>query len=333
MPTWGQILSELQEKAKSKPGTIPCDEIRRNYLAALQAHTKRDVILYETDWTSPNSDPSLISINEEDLQGLMEVIHGLKGPNLDLILHSPGGSPDCTGALVSYLRSKFSHIRVIVSQAAMSAATMLACACDEIVMGKHSFIGPIDPQFILQTKLGRRAVPAQAIIDQFEMAKQECKDSSGLATWLPILEQYGPALLIECNEATKLSEELVSEWLEKYMFKGDAGKKKTAQKIAMSLLNHKELKSHGRRINRDWAKEIGLKITDLEEDQLFQDLSLSVHHATIHTFGMTPAAKIIENHLGKAYMKFDPRRMARTMVKVSEPPQQFVIPDEQQTAN
>lgn len=31
----------------------------------------------------------------------------------------------------------------------MSAATMLACACDEIVMGKQSAIGPIDPQMTL----------------------------------------------------------------------------------------------------------------------------------------------------------------------------------------
>jgi ClpP class serine protease len=28
---------------------------------------------------------------------------------------------------------------------AMSAATMIACAADVIVMGKHSFLGPIDP--------------------------------------------------------------------------------------------------------------------------------------------------------------------------------------------
>ena len=42
-------------------------------------------------------------------------------------------------------------------------------------MGKHSFIRPIDPQMILQTKLGATSVPAQAIIDQFRMAQKECK--------------------------------------------------------------------------------------------------------------------------------------------------------------
>jgi ClpP class serine protease len=42
----------------------------------------------------------------------------------------------------------------------MSAATMLACSANKIVMGKHSFLGPIDPQFIIQTELGRASVAA-----------------------------------------------------------------------------------------------------------------------------------------------------------------------------
>lgn len=40
---------------------------------------------------------------------------------------------------------------------------MDACADDEIVMAKHSFLGPTDPQVLLQTHLGLRLVPAQAI--------------------------------------------------------------------------------------------------------------------------------------------------------------------------
>lgn len=44
----------------------------------------------------------------------MEVIHRLSGSELDLIIHSPGGSAESTEALVSYLRSKFNNIRVIV---------------------------------------------------------------------------------------------------------------------------------------------------------------------------------------------------------------------------
>ena len=48
---------------------------------------------------------------------------------------------------------------------------------------------------------------------------------------------------------------------------------------------------------------MGLTIEDLEKDQKFQDLVLSVFHAAMHTFGATAAAKIIENQLGRAFVK------------------------------
>src|SRR5215471_13862037 len=144
MPTWGEILHELQTGQALK--APPFDAVRRKYLVSLHAHTRRNTILYATKWTQPGmSPPELTSIAEEDVQGLMEVIHGIQGEELDLMLHSPGGSPEAAEAFVSYLRSKFSHIRIIVPHLAMSAATMIACSANSIVMGKHSFLGPIDP--------------------------------------------------------------------------------------------------------------------------------------------------------------------------------------------
>lgn len=56
----------------------------------------------------------------------MEAVYGLRNEKLDLIVHSGGGSAEATDAIVSYLRQKFKHIRIIIPQAAMSAGTMLA---------------------------------------------------------------------------------------------------------------------------------------------------------------------------------------------------------------
>ncbi|MDP3049705.1 MAG: hypothetical protein Q8N12_09825 [Thermodesulfovibrionales bacterium] len=233
----------------------------------------------------------------------MEVIHGLATQSLDLIVHSPGGSAEVTEALVSYIRTKFTHVRVIVPQAAMSAATMLACSANTIMMGKHSFLGPIDPQFILATQIGLQSVPAQAILDQFDKAKEECQDPKLLGHWLPILSQYGPALIVQCENAIALSKTLLTEWLERYMFSGDPDAAEKAKNIADYLSDHKEFKSHGRHISRDKAKELKLNIENLEDDQELQDLVLSVFHATTHTFNGTGAVKIIENHNGKAFVK------------------------------
>lgn len=134
---------------------------------------------------------------------------------MDLILHSLGGSAEAAESIVSYLRSRFSNIRVIVPQLAMSAATMIACAADEIVMGKHSFFGPTDPQLLLATPLGVRSVPAQSVLDQFDKAQQESSDPEKLSTWLPVLSQYGPDLLAQCEVALEMSKKLVQHWLKK----------------------------------------------------------------------------------------------------------------------
>ena len=77
-------------------------------------------------------------VEAKAIQAFMEVSQGLEGDGFDLILHSPGRSPEVAEAIVSYLRSCFSHIRVIVPQLAMSAATMIACAADEFVQGNHA---------------------------------------------------------------------------------------------------------------------------------------------------------------------------------------------------
>jgi hypothetical protein len=233
----------------------------------------------------------------------MTAVHGLKGSELDLIVHSPGGAAEASEALVSYLRQKFDDIRVIIPHGAMSAATMLACAANRIVMGKQSFLGPIDPQFILDTKTGRQAVPAQAILDQFDQARQECQNPKLLGTWLPILPQYGPALLVQSKHALDLSRELVSKWLESYMFAGDPKAQKKAEEIARRLGDHTLFKSHNRPISRVNASKFGLLIENLEADQQFQDLVLSVYHCVTITFDGTAAVKIIENHRGAAFIK------------------------------
>lgn len=287
-------------------GESPFDFLRRKYLEKLAAKTGRSTILYSTKWTSGGGvDSDLISITPDDIQGLMEVVHDIPGGRLDLILHSPGGSPEAAEALVKYLRTKFDDIRVIVPHAAMSAATMLSCAANRIVLGKHSFLGPIDPQLLMVIDGQRVAAPAYAIIEQFELAKKEIADKPAtLPAWLPMLRQYGPALIIRCRLAQQLSEKLVGDWLENYHFAGDAEAKGKAGKLAASLASHGGFLTHGRFIDRVQARSLGFaNIDDLEADQEFQDLVLSVFHATMHTHNATPAVKIIENHKRRAWLK------------------------------
>lgn len=321
MATWSEILNELgQTRAVLPKGVSPFDHVRRKYLSQLATHTGRSVILYASQWTQGGGDPDLVTITPEDVQGFMEVIHGLPTTGgLDLVLHLPGGSAESAEALVAYLRAKFDDIRVIVPHAAMSAATMLACSSNRILMGKHSSLGPIDPQFIIRTEQGRASVAAHAIIEQFRLAQRECRDPSLIPSWLPILKQYGPALLVQCQLATQLSQSLVAEWLARYMFDGDPDRTTKAEAVALALSDHAKFKSHGRFIDREQAKKLGLVIDDLESDQATQDGALSVFHATTHTFSATPAVKIIENHLGKAFIKQQLQNQRQQVVLVPQP--------------
>lgn len=303
MPIWSEILAELSETLDQN-GNSNFDGIRRKYLAELHRHTGTEVILYASGWLQkPDTPPALVSIGDEDIQALMEVSQGLTGNRLDLIMHSPGGSPEAAESIVSYLRQRFSHIRLIVPQLAMSAATMIACAVDEIVLGKHSFLGPTDPQIMLPTSLGVRLVPAQAVLDQFDRAQEECADPAKLSAWIPMLGQYGPDLLVQCESALDMSKDLVRTWLETYMFKDLDDRAKRAKSIATWLADHGHFKSHSRHISRDEVERRGFTVVPLEKDPDLQDLALSVFHATTHTFAGTSAAKIVESHTGRAFVK------------------------------
>lgn len=146
MATWGEILDELLlPQNKRDNGSPDFDKVRRKYLAALYKLTKRPVIVYSSGWLDRDAGSSSFNIVLGDMQGFMNACAGVSERELDLILNSPGGSPDAAESILSYLRERFDHIRVIVPLAAMSAATMIALGADEIVMGTHSQLGPIDP--------------------------------------------------------------------------------------------------------------------------------------------------------------------------------------------
>jgi len=276
------------------------DIVRREYIADLHKFTGNDTIIYAVPFSPlfPGIPSSVMNITLADIQGFMTCLNGLSGDRLDLILHSPGGSFDAANQLVQYLRAKYSYIRTIVPQNAMSAATMIACACDEIVLGKQSAIGPIDPQITIPRRNGvAMSLPAHSVLTDFEKAKKEmAEDKTSSAVWMPKIMELPNGILDLCQKTIEHSKSKVEEWLDMYMFKDDAHK--SGKTIAEWLGNFEEHKTHSRPINYELAKEKGLKVIRLEDDQVFQDKVLSVYHATLVTFDMVSCVKIIENHKG-----------------------------------
>jgi membrane-bound ClpP family serine protease len=185
-------------------------------------------------------------------------------------------------------------IRSIVPQIAMSGGTMIACACKEIIMGKQSNLGPIDPQ------LG--GMSAEAVLYEFEQAANEIKENpSKIPLWQIIINKYSPTLINECQNAIAWSAEILENSLQTNMFKDSENSNEVINKIVNELSSHGKTKSHSRHISMTKCRDIGLNIIELEDDQDLQDTVLNLHHISIISFLKTTAVKLIENSDGKSF--------------------------------
>ena len=295
MPSWDQVQAEIKAA-----GSVH-DVIRRKHLAALSAHTDRNVIVYYSGWMEKEhlirQGLTGAEVNDSDKNGFMATIHELdRDKGLDLLLHTPGGDVAATESLVDYLRAMFgTDIRAIIPQIAMSAGTMIALSCKQIVMGKHSSLGPIDPQF--------NGMPAHGVIEEFNQAKTEiAADPTTMAVWQPIIAKYPPAFIGECAKAITWADQMVKMWLQTGMFADKDDPAGAATKVLAELSSHALTLSHSRHISMAKAQELGIEVAALEEDQVLQDLVLTVHHAYIQTLAETPAFKIIENQNGIGFI-------------------------------
>lgn len=262
--------------------------------------TDRNIICYFSAWlqgniASPNQE---VQIYDNDMNGFMNAVSGMdKEKGLDLILHTPGGVTTATESLVGYLRKIFNNdIRVIVPHMAMSAGTMIACAAKEIIMGKESSLGPVDPQL--------HNVPAQGVLKEFDRAMNESVAVPGRSLiWREIISQYRPTFVGECENVIELSRNLIEGWLSTGMFKKSRKKDLLVKAIADELLSHDISKVHDRHFDYERCKKIGLKVTKLEDDPDVQDKVLSIYHTyLLSVYICTNMIKLIEGQNGSSFV-------------------------------
>lgn len=304
MPSWGEVLSELRNAEN------PLDVMRRKYLTTMHKYTGRNIIAYYSAFIQkPGIDGT--GIDDNDKNAFMQAMCGLdKKKGLDLILHTPGGVIAATESIVYYLKKMFGNdIRVFVPQMAMSAGTMIALSSKQIVMGKQSNLGPIDPQF--------GGMSCAGIIEEFEEAIKDVTDNpASAAIWGPIIGKYHPTFIGDCKKAIDWSDTIVKEWLVENMFEQYKNKKQRANKVLSTLSSHNKTFSHSRHIHMDELKRLGLDIVELEsldnrqidDCKDLQDCVLTLHHSYMQTISSSEAVKIIENHNGEAMIMSKKRR-------------------------
>lgn len=303
MPTWNEIKLEIDQQCSDSEKSISsvCDEVRSKYLKELQNYTKRPIIAYYSGFLQRNYPDGRFhpegAITDLDMNGFMAVVHNLdRTKGLDLILHTPGGSVEATRSIVEYLYRMFDRdIRVIVPHMAMSCGTMIACGSREILLGKHSSLGPTDPQV--------RGHPAMGVIAEINRALDEIgKNPMRQLVWQEVFRKYPPAFISDCERAVDGTREMIRKWLMDNMMSNRENPAQDANEITGQLMDYENTQEHAHHIMVDKCKEIGLTVREIESDQKLQENILSAHHGFVATFEETNAIKIIENADGKKWI-------------------------------
>jgi ClpP class serine protease len=122
---------------------------RRGRLDAFQRERKSRVILliHRQETVSFLGVPLARYIDIEDSEAILRAIRltPTEMP-IDLIVHTPGGLVLAAEQIAHALLRHQAPVTMFVPHYAMSGGTLLALACDQIVMDPNAVLGPVDPQ-------------------------------------------------------------------------------------------------------------------------------------------------------------------------------------------
>jgi len=302
VPIFQQLLNELAKLPPDQQvGYI--NRFRTEQVKEIAALTGRGLLVYAADFKKslPPQFGITNSITWEDKTCFADLVDGFDSKQVDVLIHSPGGSVEATESLVALLRDNFDEVRFFVPNTAKSAATMLALSGDLLLMDDRSELGPIDPQILINGLY----VPAQTVIDGFDEAKERIKTEGPdvLPAYLPLLSKYDLHVLQICENAKELSKRLVAGWLAEYMFKARPRRKVAAGKVAKMLADHKRYLSHARPIRIAEAKAMGLNVLDLREHGDLRNRVWSLYCIIELLFDRSPIMKLYESSKGVLLLK------------------------------
>lgn len=273
-------------------GKITPFDLRFETFLRIEKINERPLLCYVSK--THNLNPRTPSyINDNDLNGFDDLVQSIKGKSdlVDIFMISNGGSAEASERIVRLLRANFKNIRFIIPANAFSAATLICFSGDQIIMGSLATLGPIDPQI--------NGVPARAILRAFETIEKRLKEEGpkALTAYMPLISKYDLHILEICKSAEELSKELAANWLSSYMLKCDENDDRIKSTVDF-FLNFDFHKSHGRSIDRDLARGLGLEIAFTEDIEGLADLVRSLYNQYEFMFDKSPFYKMYENAHG-----------------------------------
>ena len=214
--------------------------------------------------------PSLVDEVFKDIRKNYKNLNG----QIEILINSLGGDIDAAYNLAClFQKIGNKKLTFIIPRWAKSAATLLACAGDEIYMTDVAELGPLDPQITQINPMEERFEQFSPLHIQttLEMIRNEYKNGSKeLADGLLKRLQF-PLTLGSFIKAHDIAKQYLIRLLKERMEK--SGKLiATPEDIALRLT--KQYANHGFCINITEARKIGLNIQEIDEIHLnlFWDL-------------------------------------------------------------
>lgn len=302
---WNDYIGPLLQSGQEITGK-DLFELRKACYAEIEKLRGRPLLVYATKFLDgvPPGVPNQIDL--PDVDGFTDLINSVSNncKSIDVLLHSPGGRPDATERIVGILRNKFNEVNFLVPHSAYSAATMLALSGNGVVLHPSATLGPIDPQVGIPTKEGMtRFVPAKSILNGFAKAKKFIKNEGPetLPAYIPLIEKYSLDLFELCEDSEKLSKELVSTWLKKYMFADIKNNGRKIKKAASYFSDYNTHKVHSRPLTPDKLAGFGLKL-EIAKNPL-RDLLWEAYILLNGFFNISSFVKLYESTHGVSWGK------------------------------
>lgn len=269
---------------------VDIKQLREQCIDKIMSIRVKPLLVYASKfiWQGIVGFPNNITI--EDVAGFTDMVNSVPvdKKEVDVLIHSPGWDPAATERIVGILRNRFDKVNFIIPHSAYSAATMLSLSGNEIILHPSATLWPIDPQL--------NWTPARSIKRWFDNIKQKITEEwpESLPAYIPLIEKYSIDLLEQCEDAEKLSEELVAEWLKKYMFDSEAIEDSKIEEIVKYFSSYDTHKLHSRPLIYEKVKELGIKIK--LADWELKDAIWEAYILLDWFFSNTPFVKLYETN-------------------------------------
>lgn len=112
MPTYQGLIDKLGQKGALDGKELL--EARRAKIVEIQNLTGRPLVVYFANFIKDRNIPSN-SIDDTDITAFSDLIEAVPGNVLDVLLHTPGGLVEAAERIVGLLRSRFHHVRFVMT--------------------------------------------------------------------------------------------------------------------------------------------------------------------------------------------------------------------------